>query len=74
MDTRTNIVIDSKLMRRAMRATGAKTKREAVDIGLRLAARQKKYLDILDLVGEDLIDPDYDIRALRAGARRGSGR
>ncbi|MGH9591281.1 MAG: type II toxin-antitoxin system VapB family antitoxin [Terracidiphilus sp.] len=32
---RTNIDIDDKLMRQAMRATGAKTKRAAVDASLR---------------------------------------
>ena len=32
---RTNIVIDDKLMVDAMRATGFKTKREAVEAGLR---------------------------------------
>lgn len=36
---RTNIVIDDKLMREAMRASGAKTKREAVERGLRLIVR-----------------------------------
>ena len=33
---RTNIEIDDKLMRDALRATGAKTKREVVDVGLRI--------------------------------------
>ena len=32
---RTNIVIDDKLMKDALRATGVKTKREAVELGLR---------------------------------------
>ena len=32
---RTNIVIDDKLMRDTLRATGLKTKREAVEKGLR---------------------------------------
>jgi Arc/MetJ family transcription regulator len=31
---RTNIVIDDKLMAAAMKATGARTKREAVELGL----------------------------------------
>ncbi|WP_176597165.1 MULTISPECIES: type II toxin-antitoxin system VapB family antitoxin [Sphingobium] len=33
---RTNIVIDDDLMTKALRATGLKTKREAVEAGLRL--------------------------------------
>ena len=32
---RTNIEIDDKLMKDALRATGAKTKREAVELGLK---------------------------------------
>ena len=36
---RTNIVIDDQLMRETLRATGFKTKREAVEQGLRLLLR-----------------------------------
>lgn len=36
---RTNIEIDDKLMERAMRASGAKTKREAVERSLELMVR-----------------------------------
>jgi Arc/MetJ family transcription regulator len=39
---RTNIVIDDRLMARAMRASGAATKREAVEKGLRLLLRLKQ--------------------------------
>lgn len=42
---RTNIVIDDKLIQDTMRATGLKTKREAVEQGLRTLlqlARQKE--------------------------------
>ena len=39
---RTNIVIDDKLMRDALRATGLKTKREAVEEGLRTLLRLKE--------------------------------
>jgi Arc/MetJ family transcription regulator len=36
---RTNIVIDDKLMRDTLRATGLKTKRQAVEEGLRALLR-----------------------------------
>ena len=36
---RTNIVIDDKLMKDALRPTGLKTKREAVELGLRTLLR-----------------------------------
>ena len=37
---RTKIVIDDRLMAEALRATGLRTKREVVEAGLRLRARQ----------------------------------
>ncbi len=36
---RTNIVIDDKLMKDTLRATGLKTKQEAVELGLRTLLR-----------------------------------
>jgi Arc/MetJ family transcription regulator len=36
---RTNIVIDDKLMKDTLRATGLKSKREAVELGLRTLLR-----------------------------------
>lgn len=36
---RTNIVIDDKLMKAALKATGLKTKREVVERGLRLLVK-----------------------------------
>jgi len=49
---RTNIEIDDALMARAMAAGDFKTKKEAVEEGLRLLARQKAYKDILALRGK----------------------
>ena len=43
---RTNIVIDDKLMRDALRATGLKTKREAVELGLRTLLRLRQQEQI----------------------------
>jgi Arc/MetJ family transcription regulator len=40
---RTNIEIDDKLMADAMEAGGHKTKREAVEAGLRMIKRRKAY-------------------------------
>ena len=40
---RTNIEIDDKLMAAAMAAGGFKTKREAVEEGLRMIKRRKAY-------------------------------
>jgi len=49
---RTNIVIDEKLMRDALRATGLKTKREAVELGLRTLLRLSKQGEIRRLRGK----------------------
>ena len=39
---RTNIVIDDTLMAEAMRSTGVRTKREAVELGLRTLLRLRQ--------------------------------
>lgn len=49
---RTNIVIDDKLMADALKATGAKTKREAVEMGLRTLLALKKQERIRGLRGK----------------------
>ena len=43
---RTNIVIDDKLMRDTLRATGLKTKREAVELALQTLLRLRKQSEI----------------------------
>jgi Arc/MetJ family transcription regulator len=43
---RTNIVIDDRLMRDTLRATGLKTKREAVEHGLQALLRLSKQAEI----------------------------
>ena len=43
---RTNIVIDDKLMEDTLRATGLKTKREAVELGLRTLLRLRQQEEI----------------------------
>ena len=49
---RTNIVIDEELLAAAMKAGPFKTKKEAVEAGLRLLARQAAYAEILALRGK----------------------
>lgn len=49
---RTNIVIDDRLMRDTLRATGLKTKREAVELGLRTLLRLRKQGEIRRLRGQ----------------------
>jgi len=72
---RTNIVIDDQLVADAMKLSGVKTKREVVELALRRLVTSAKQKDILDLVGQDMIAPDYDVRSVRSrmGARRDPG-
>lgn len=49
---RTNIVIDDKLMRDTLQATGLKTKREAVEEGLRLLLRVSRQQEIRKFRGK----------------------
>ena len=64
---RTNIEIDDGVMREAQRLTGARTKRETVDLALReLVARQRR-LGVLDLRGK--VHWEGDLELSRAGRR-----
>jgi Arc/MetJ family transcription regulator len=49
---RTNVVIDDKLMKETLRATGLKTKREAVEAGLRTLLQLAKQTEIQRLRGK----------------------
>ena len=49
---RTNIVIDDALMDAALDVTGLKTKREAVELGLKTLLRLRQQQDIRALRGQ----------------------
>jgi Arc/MetJ family transcription regulator len=57
---RTNIVIDDKLMKDALRTTGLKTKREVVELGLRTLVRLTKQTEIQNLRGKLHWEGDLD--------------
>lgn len=57
---RTNIVIDDALMKRAMRASGAKTKREAVEHALKLLVTLKSQERLRRLRGKLKWEGDLD--------------
>ena len=57
---RTNIVIDDRLMRDALRSTGLKTKREAVELGLETLVRLKAQEQIRKLRGKLAWEGDLD--------------
>lgn len=57
---RTNIVIDDKLMADALRVTGFKTKREAVEAGLRVLLKLQSQAQVRTLRGKLAWDGDLD--------------
>ncbi|HEV8383702.1 MAG TPA: type II toxin-antitoxin system VapB family antitoxin [Candidatus Acidoferrales bacterium] len=62
---RTNIEIDDRLMRQALRASGARTKRAAVEEGLRLLIQTRAQAGIRKLRGK--IEWDGDLETSRQG-------
>ncbi len=62
---RTNIVLDDRVVEEAMKLTAVRTKREVVDLALRELVARRRQRSLRDLVGRDLIDPDYDVQRVR---------
>ena len=57
---RTNIEIDDRLMRQAMRCSGARTKKAAVEAGLRLLAETHAQDSIRQLRGKVMWEGDLN--------------
>ena len=57
---RTNIEIDDKLMNDALRFTGAKTKREAVELGLRTLVQLSRQVEVRKMRGKLQWEGDLD--------------
>ncbi len=60
---RTNIEIDDKLMSDTLKATGLKTKREAVELGLRTLLRLKEQAEVRRFRGQ--LNWQGDLNAMR---------
>ena len=67
---RTNIVIDDQLMNDALRVTGLKTKREAVELGLRTLLQLRRQEEIRRFRGK--LDWQGDLDAMRTDSRTDS--
>ncbi len=61
---RTNIVIDDALMRQAMQASGARSKREAVELGLRTLVRLQQQGEIRSFRGRLHWEGDLEAQRL----------
>jgi len=66
---RTNIVIDDALMKNALKATGLKTKKEAVELGLQTLIQLNRQADIRKLRGKLTVPAAADRAAIEAAAR-----
>lgn len=60
---RTNIVIDEELMNDALKATGLKTKKEVVELGLKTLVRLDRQQQIKELRGK--LKWDGSLEAMR---------
>lgn len=67
---RTNIVIDDRLMKKAMEATGLPTKRAVVEAGLELLIQVKAQTGVRRLRGK--VKWEGDLTEMRAGRVRPS--
>lgn len=61
---RTNIVIDDALMQQAMQASGARSKREAVELGLRTLVKLQQQTKIRALRGRLHWEGDLEVQRL----------
>ena len=64
---RTNIVMDEKLIKEGMKATGIKTRRALVDYALRDLLRRESQKRILELKGK--VHWEGNLSSLRKGRR-----
>ena len=65
---RTNIVLDDKLLREAMKLANLTTKREAVQLALRRFVQHGKQKKLLDLYGVGGVRKGYDYKRVRSAA------
>ena len=65
---RTNIVLDDKLVKEAMRLAKVTTMREAVAVALRRFVQSGKQRKLLDLYGTGGVRKNYDYKRSRAAS------
>ncbi len=62
----TNLSLDPKLLERALRVSGEKTKKAAVTKALREFIARREQRALLELLGKLDWDPEYDYKAERS--------
>lgn len=63
---RTNVVLDDELVNEALQHSGARTKREVIDLALRELVANRKKANLMELRGKVSFDPDYDYKTARS--------
>ncbi len=64
---RTYIVLDDKLIERALKVSGLRTKKDLITIALKEFVRNRSRLDIRQLKGKINFRDDYNYKKLRQG-------
>ena len=62
---RANFVINDELLVEAMKLSQVPSKHAVVELALRELVARYRQQQLRQLKGQDLIDPDYDVRKLR---------
>lgn len=66
---RTNIELDSDLVREAQELSRIRTKRALVHQALVEFVANRKRLNLREIEGSNLLDPDYDYKTLRPSGK-----
>ncbi len=64
---RTNIVLDDRLVKEALKVSRLKTKKELVNQALKEFVENRKRLNLMDLFGKIEFVKNYNYKALRKG-------
>jgi Arc/MetJ family transcription regulator len=64
----TNLQLDDQIVQEALRLSGKRTKREAVNEALQEYVKRKKQLEILEFFGTVEFDPNWDYKKERQKA------
>lgn len=63
---RTNIVLDEKLVKEALRYANVTTKKDLIDLALREFVENHKRKDVRELKGKIKIDDNYNYKKIRS--------
>jgi Arc/MetJ family transcription regulator len=64
---RSNIVLDERLVKKAMKLSRTRTKKELVNPALKEFVENRKQLNLADLAGKIEFAKNYNYKALRTG-------